>query len=83
MPEIRAHHLRHPDAVAFVVGAARGVAIGEVGQVVSDHLLVVFEAAAGEHHGFACLHVNGDAALLGAHTEYLFGDAVLNQLPSG
>ena len=81
VPEVGADRHRHRDAVALVVGAARGVAVRHAGQVVADHLLVVLEAAAGQHHPPARLDVNRFLAALGAHAEDFLGDVVLDQLP--
>ena len=79
VPEISADRHRHRDAVAFVVRRARGVAIGDAGKVIADHLLVVFEASAGQHHRPARL--DGDRLIPspGSHSENFLGDVVLDQ----
>jgi len=57
------------------------VAIGNAGQVISDHLLVVLEADAGQHHRPPRLDADRFLSAFGAHAEDFLGDIMLDQLP--
>ena len=83
VPEIGADRHRHRDAVAFVVRRAGSVAVGHARKVIADHLLIVFEAAAGQHHALAGLDSDRLFPALGPHAENFLGDVVLDQFSAG
>src|SRR5262249_12369357 len=81
-PEIGAYRHRHRNTVALVPGRAGGVAIGDAGQVIADHLLVVLKAATSQHHTSARFDADGFAPSLGPHPEDFLGYLMLDQLPA-
>jgi len=46
---------------------------------IPDHLLIVLEAAAGQHHPLASFHVDRPVSSLGPHAQNFLRDIMLNQ----
>ena len=80
MPKISAHRERHRYSVTFVIGRAGGVAVWQVRQVVSDHLLIVLEPTTGKHNRLSRLNRNGVSIADRPDTDDFASLAVLYQL---